>query len=355
MSITVKLDTNKAQRLERFLASEVYAKEKKNIISKSPYWEEHSQLINTDIKNDGVINIDGKSGFYASNKYFDRYLKYLLNPFKLLSKSKEIFKSKFRLPRYLSYAKAFDFVMNKKNILSPHVINHEILKKSPNVYGSHKSIALHYKSWSKRTINHNILSHYYYSNLLRGYIRNNKIKTVLEIGAGNGNFPSILYNDWSPVRLIMIDLPETLTTAFTFLSSLFPNAKIILPNEIGDKIPNDFDFILMTPEQIDIIDDNSIDLAVNIHSFQEMTHQQINIYFKLIQRVVRLSGYFFSSNRIEKVPSGADSFTIEQTILPNRFFEYPWNHKNKILINEVSSFQRLVQADASGIRLEEIH
>jgi putative sugar O-methyltransferase len=245
--------------------------------------------------------------------------------------------------------------MNKKNILSPYVINHETLKKSPNVYDSHKSVAMHYMSWAKRIANHNIISHYYFSNLLRGYIPNNKINTVLDIGAGNGNFPSIFYNDWSPIRLIMIDLPETLTTAFTFLSSLFPNANIILPNEIEEKIPNDFDFILMTPEQIEIIDDNSIDLAVNIHSFQEMTHQQINIYFKLIQRVVRLSGYFFSSNRIEKVPSGADSFTIEQTILPNRFFEYPWNHKNKILINEVSSFQRLVQADASGIRLEEIH
>jgi len=355
MSITVKLDSHKIKRLKAFFTSKIYVKEKNNSIAKSPYWQQHSRLINTDIKIDGIINIDGKSGFYATNKSFDKYLKYLFKPFKILSKSKEILKSKFKLPRYLSYEKAFDFVMNKKNILSPYVINHEELKKIPNVYSSHKSVVKHYISWSKRIANHNILSHYYYSNLLRGSISNKKIDTILEIGAGNGNFPSILYNDWSPVRLIMIDLPETLTTAFTFLSSLFTNAKIILPNEIGEKIPNDFDFLLMTPEQIDIIDNESIDLAINIHSFQEMTHEQINIYYKLIQRVVRLSGYFLSSNRIEKIPSGPDAFTIEQPIPPNRFYEYPWSNQNKILINQISSFHSLVQEDAIGIRLEQIH
>jgi len=203
--------------------------------------------------------------------------------------------------------------------------------------------------------NHNIISHYYYSNLLRGYILNNKIETVLEIGAGNGNFPSILYNDWSPLRLVMVDLPETLTTAFTFLSSSFPNAKIILPNEIEGKMPDEFDFILILPEQIDIIKNNSIDLAINIHSFQEMTHNQIDIYYKLIKRVVRLSGYFLSSNRIEKIPTGPEAFAIEQSTPPNRFYDYPWSDKNKILIDEISSFHSLVQAEPIGIRLEQVN
>jgi len=355
MSITVKLDTNKAQRLEKFLASKIYSNEKNNSISKSPYWQEHSSLIKTQIKKNGVIDIDGRSGFYASNKTFDKYLRYLSNPSKILSKSKEIFKSKFKLPRYLSHEKAFDTVMNQRNILSPYKINHATLKQASNVYDNHKLVLKHYKSWSKRIANHNILSHYYYSNLLRGSISNKKLNTVLEIGAGNGNFPSILYNDWCPVRLIMIDLPETLTTSFTFLSSLFPNAKIILPNEIDEKIPNQFDFLLMTPEQIDIIDNESIDLAINIHSFQEMTHEQINIYYKLIQRVVRLSGYFLSSNRIEKIPSGPEAFAIEQSTPPNRFYDYPWSDKNKILIDEISSFHSLVQAEPIGIRLEQIH
>ena len=166
MSITLKLDSNKTKRLEAFFASEIYVKEKNNVIAKSPYWQQHSRLINTDIKKDGIINIDGKSGFYASNKSFDKYLKYLFNPSKIISKSKERLKSKFKLPRYLSHEKAFDVVMNKKNILSPFVINHRLLKKTPKVFTNHKSVALHYKSWAKRTVNHNIISHYYYSNIL---------------------------------------------------------------------------------------------------------------------------------------------------------------------------------------------
>ena len=37
------------------------------------------------------------------------------------------------------------------------------------------------------------------------------------------------------------------------------------------------------------------------------------------------------------------------------YFEYPWDHNNKILINEVSGLHRLVQADAIGLRLEQVN
>ena len=136
---------------------------------------------------------------------------------------------------------------------------------------------------------------------MRGYIDNDSIKTILEIGPGNGNFASIMWNDWSPKKVILIDLPETLSTTYTFISSLFPNAKIVLPNEIeGRHIPKDADFILLIPKQIDIIQNDSIDFAINTHSFQEMKHAQIEAYFKLIQRVVRETGYFLLVIELKK-------------------------------------------------------
>lgn len=211
------------------------------------------------------------------------------------------------------------------------------------------------------SVNHNIIYHYYYSNLLRGQIANDSIRTIVEIRSGNGNFPSIMWNDWSPKKIILIDLPETLAITYVFLSSLFPNANILLPNEVkshtvrhGGTLDN-IDFALLTPQQLGIIQSESIDLAINIHSFQEMNHEQIDVYFEFIQRVVRNNGYFFSANRIEKIPTGEDAYQIMQTSPPNRFFEYPWKNQNEILINEVSRLHRLVQADAIGIRLERIN
>ena len=57
---------------------------------------------------------------------------------------------------------------------------------------------------------------------------------------------------------------------------------------------------------------------------------------------------------MEIIPCDDYALEIEQTESPIRFFEYPWNKKNKILINEVSRLHRLVQLHDIGIRLEKI-
>ena len=85
-----------------------------------------------------------------------------------------------------------------------------------------------------------------------------------------------------------------------------------------------------------------------------MTHEQIDIYFKLVQRVCRDSGFFFIANRVEKIPCGPDAFAAEQLDPPNRFGEYPWNPVNEKLIYEISRLHRLTQIDAIAIRLERI-
>jgi len=193
---------------------------------------------------------------------------------------------------------------------------------------------------------------------LRGYISENQIGTVLEIGGGNGNFTSILYHDWAPLRVILVDLPETLAIAIPFLSSLFPEAKIIMPHEVkADKgaLSGTFDFAFLTVDQLEIIADNSVELAINCHSFQEMTGEQIEQYFTLVQRVCREEAFFFVANRVEKIPCGPDSLTVEQLVPPNRFAEYPWNPKNQKLFYEISRLHRLVQLDDVSIRLERIH
>ena len=140
-------------------------------------------------------------------------------------------------------------------------------------------------------------------------------------------------------------------------SNLFPEASIKLPNEIENDnniLEDKIDFMFLTPNQLDCIKADSVDLAININSFQEMKHKQVDVYFDFIQRVVNHSGYFFTVNRIEKIPCDDYPFEIEQAEPPIRFFEYPWNKMNKILINEVSRLHRLAQLHDIGIRLEKI-
>ena len=64
------------------------------------------------------------------------------------------------------------------------------------------------------------------------------------------------------------------------------------------------------------------------------------VYGKGIGKTKRIRVYN-SSNRIEKIPSGENAFSIEYNIPPNRFFEYPWDHNNKILINDDYNYNSL--------------
>ncbi len=97
-----------------------------------------------------------------------------------------------------------------------------------------------------------------------------------------------------------------------------------MPNEIEvDGMPKEYDFAFLTVDQLHCLADGCIDLAINCHSFQEMTHEQISVYFALVQRVCRESGFFFTANRIEKIPCGADARTIEQLDPPNRMADFP--------------------------------
>ena len=116
---------------------------------------------------------------------------------------------------------------------------------------------------------------------------------------------------------------------------------------------NEYDFVFRTPEQINTLEDNFIDLAINNHSFQEMSHKQIAEYFELIQRCSKKGAYFYTANRVEKIPSGPDDGkeTLEP---PQRFCEYPWVRSNKVLVHEICRLMRLVQLDNIYVHLEKI-
>jgi putative sugar O-methyltransferase len=363
MSSEVKVKYDLAQRLQAFIRSDLFAVN--SSIAKSEYWKYHSKQLHTNVGKK-YISIEGESGFYVPQQVslFHRTTRKveqaLLHPSKAFDWVVGRFMSLVSVPRLMSYEKAFDAVMSCADVADPHLssfrINHARLGQHKNVFTNVASVKKHYQKWSGYKVSEHIINSYYYQNILRNYIGEEKIGTVLEIGAGNGNLMSIMYHDWAPIKCIILDLPETLAVSIPFLGSLFPTAKFVMPNEVQTiGLYKDYDFAFLTVDQISIIDNNSCDLAINNHSFQEMTQEQIYVYFELIQRVCRDGGFFFTANRVEKIPCGPDSFMIEQMNPPNRFAEYPWNLQNEKLVYEISRLHRLVQLDDVSIRLERIH
>ena len=199
---------------------------------------------------------------------------------------------------------------------------------------------------------------YYYINILNSYIDLPKTKFIIEIGAGNGNLISLLKNHFNSKCIIDVDLPETLILAIPFLKDLFPNANILLPNEINNKITKDtllkYDFIFLTPAQTKLIEENLIDLVINTTSFCEMQKSQIAEYINFIQKVCKKDSFFFTTNNVEKIPFDGEKHPDNyKNMKPNRFFDYPF-FDNEILIYQICRFTNFVQPKPSYLRLEKI-
>jgi hypothetical protein len=134
------------------------------------------------------------------------------------------------------------------------------------------------------------------------------VSDYLEIGAGGGSLAALMRSTFG-CNVTIVDLPEVLPMSFLRLHLDFPDVPFALPHE-----DHAATFRFLAPDQVDCIPDESIDLAVNTSSFQEMLPGEIAKYFALARRALTRDGLFFCSNREEKILDGR----------PVRFDEYPW-------------------------------
>ena len=340
--IKFELNDNFKNRFEKFLSSDLFCNQPKH--AKTDYWKYHSKQIKYSIKN-SLLTLEGKSGYYIPDKknsynFFLRSLKIIVKKLIGLDRSHN-----------LSHKAAFAKTMNEEKnvgIQQLHFDKKKIIAK--NISDCKKQFPFNYE------VNEHIIKSYYYINILNSYMELSKTKFIAEIGAGNGNLMSLLKHHFNSKCIINVDLPETLTLCIPFLENLFPNAKILLPNEINEKVGEDallnYDFIFLTPGQITLLEENLIDLFINTSSFAEMNMSQIEKYINLIQKVGKQDSFFFCNNSIEKIPVGDDNENF-QHIKPIRFFEYPF-FDNEVLLFELCKFQSLLCLDPSYLRLEKI-
>jgi len=343
--IKFKLNSNIKDRFEKYLSSDLFHDQA--VQTKSNYWNYHSKQIKYFIKNNHIC-LGGDSGFYMPDKKYS--ISSLWKAIKLQLKRVINYKNSY----YLPYKKVFDKVMNDSKVVGfqqVHLDKEKIIAKK--VSDCKKIFPL-----KNHTINFHIIKTYYWFNILSSYLDLSDTKFVAEIGAGNGNFISLLKYHSKTKCIVNIDLPETLVHCIAYLAYVFPNSKILFPNEIDKKINKEilanYDFVFITPSQIQLLDDNIIDLFINTGSFCEMNNSQIGEYFKLVQRCGKNDSFFFNVNRVEKIPHAGKKNNDFKNIKPIRFFEYPFFRNNEVLIFEICKFFRLLIKDPVYVRLERI-
>ena len=342
--IKFELNNNFKNRFEKFLSSDLFCNQPKH--AKTGYWKYHSKQIKYSIKN-SLLTLEGKSGYYIPDKknsynFFLRSLKIIVKKLIGLDRS-----------HHLSYKAAFAKVMNEEKKVGLQQLRFDKKKIiAKNISDCKKQFPFNYE------VNDFIIKSYYYINILNSYMELSKTKFIAEIGAGNGNLMSLLKHHFNSKCIINVDLPETLTLCIPFLANLFPNAKILLPNEINEKIGEDallnYDFIFLTPGQITLLEENLIDLFINTSSFGEMNMPQIEEYINLIQKVGKQGSFFFCHNSVDEIPVADDKQNENyQHLKPTRFFEYPF-FNNEVLLFQICKFTSLVQNNPAYLRLEKL-
>ena len=140
-------------------------------------------------------------------------------------------------------------------------------------------------------------SHYFHE--IKNFLKDNDI--CLEVGSGSGLLQFIIHQNKKTTN-IFIDIPESIQSSIALCFTLFPDSKIILPNEInGDYLDiKDYDFIFLLPNQKHLIKNSSVNFCINTQSFMEMDIDEVNDYIKYFNNILKTESYCFISNRVVK-------------------------------------------------------
>ncbi len=167
-------------------------------------------------------------------------------------------------------------------------------------------------------------------NLLINKIKIENQNIICEIGGGYGCFAEKLIKYYN-CKYILIDLPEANILSTYYLSKHFPDKKIFIYNKnmkfVDSNLINEFDIIIVPPWVK--LDGVKIDLFINTRSFMEMNFDVIKSYFNLIEKNLKLNGYFFNNNRYLKDTVG----------YPILFYKYPYDKKWKVEYSKKSWFE----------------
>ncbi len=129
-------------------------------------------------------------------------------------------------------------------------------------------------------------------------------EVILDIGTGYGALPHYLSIYRPNALFILVDLPEVLLLAAWYLRYNFPDAKIVLAEDLHKSggtanYLETADFLLIPPAMLELLPDNCVDLTLNTASMGFLTEEYLSFYLAQISRVLKAGGHFYSINKTE--------------------------------------------------------
>ncbi len=136
-----------------------------------------------------------------------------------------------------------------------------------------------------------------YEAILHPDVDKREVRTILELGPGYGRTAYVFLMLQPGCRYILVDIPPALYVAQRYLSKVCTGRKVFefRPFDEFADVQSEFDgadIIFLTPNQLELLPEKSVDLFVNISSLHEMRMDQIRYFFEEIERLTRKYFYF---------------------------------------------------------------
>lgn len=154
---------------------------------------------------------------------------------------------------------------------------------------------------------------------------------ILVIGDGFGIMTALLHSSlMKKNKVIAINLTQNLLVdAYSILES-YDQIEIALVEtsyELKCALADDaVSIIFVRADDLNLLKDIQVGLAINISSMQEMEYPIISKYFDILRSSENSDTYFYNSNRLSKRLQNGD--IIE-------FMSYPWHKDDEILVDEI--------------------
>jgi putative sugar O-methyltransferase len=166
---------------------------------------------------------------------------------------------------------------------------------------------------------------------------------VLEVGAGAANFPILFAKHYEEVAYFIVDLPGMILTSSSQIERFLPGARQILPHEAtAESVQRALAqrghlFVLLTPDQVDLVPGGAFDLAVNMESFAEMEPETASGYLEDFYAKLRPGGTLFLVNRESRVASTTGD--VEDV---TSFWKYPLRDDDEVLVRKHCPMRDLI-------------
>ncbi len=140
----------------------------------------------------------------------------------------------------------------------------------------------------------------------------------MELGAGYGRTAFVFQHCLPAARYVVVDIPPALYVSQRYFSGQFQGRRVFKfrPFQRYADVQEEFEsaqLAFLLPHQLEQLPANSVDLFINISSFHEMRPEQLNYYFRQVERLT--NGYVYLK-QWKKTTIPVDGIVLEEKDYP---------------------------------------